>query len=129
MLKRKLALQKDNLDDEEEPKKPGPIEGPTISNFFASPLWLKFYNTETKLNELLDQITPPPDIKCIYNPIVYASQLHCDYLRRYLSGSKKLVFVGMNPGPNGMGQTGVSLGLIRSLLQGYCCYPYEVNCF
>jgi len=108
MLKRKLNQQKDNLEDV-ECKKSFPNDESTISDFFIQPLWLKFYNTEVKLNELLEELTPPPNIKCIYNPIVYASQLHCDYVRRFLSGPKKLVFIGMNPGPNGMAQTGVSV--------------------
>lgn len=114
MLKRKLNQQKDNLEDV-EPKKSFPNEESTISDFFIQPLWLKFYNTEVKLNELLEELTPPPNIKCIYNPIVYASQLHCDYVRRFLSGPKKLVFIGMNPGPNGMAQTGIPFGNVRTV--------------
>ncbi|XP_017023330.1 single-strand selective monofunctional uracil-DNA glycosylase [Drosophila kikkawai] len=110
MLKRKLEQQREHLDDKKETKKPV-----SISDFFAPPLWLKFYNTESKLNETLDQLATPPGIKCIYNPIVYASQLHCDYLRRYLSGAKKLVFIGMNPGPNGMAQTGIPFGNVRTV--------------
>ncbi|XP_016950263.1 single-strand selective monofunctional uracil-DNA glycosylase [Drosophila biarmipes] len=114
MLKRKLNQQKDNL-EEVATKKSFPNEGASISDFFGQPLWLKFYNTEVKLNEALDQLTPPPNIKCIYNPIVYASQLHCDYVRRFLSGPKKLVFIGMNPGPNGMAQTGIPFGNVRTV--------------
>ncbi|XP_037721621.1 single-strand selective monofunctional uracil-DNA glycosylase [Drosophila subpulchrella] len=114
MLKRKLNQQKDNLEDVES-KKSLPNEESTISDFFSQPLWLKFYNTEVKLNEVLEELTPPPNIKCIYNPIVYASQLHCDYVRRFLSGPKKLVFIGMNPGPNGMAQTGIPFGNVRTV--------------
>ncbi|KAH8374826.1 hypothetical protein KR200_006973 [Drosophila serrata] len=115
MLKRKLEQQRDHLEDKDDPKKPVSIEGTTISDFFGSPLWLKFYNTENKLNETLDELDPPSGIQCMYNPIVYASQLHCDYLRRYLNGAKKLVFIGMNPGPNGMAQTGIPFGNVRTV--------------
>ncbi|XP_017119251.1 single-strand selective monofunctional uracil-DNA glycosylase [Drosophila elegans] len=121
MLKRKLNQQKDNL-KEDEPKKSYPHEGST-SDFFVQPLWLKFYKIEENLNEELDNLIPPPNITCIYslfgptlyNPIVYASQLHCDYLRRYMDGPKKLVFIGMNPGPNGMAQTGIPFGNVRTV--------------
>ncbi|XP_017047177.1 single-strand selective monofunctional uracil-DNA glycosylase [Drosophila ficusphila] len=113
MLKRKLNQQKDNLEDE-QPKKSSTNEG-NISEFFLQPLWSKFYMMEVKLNEELDKLTPPPNITCIYNPIVYASQLHCDYLRCYLDGPKKLVFIGMNPGPNGMAQTGIPFGNVRTV--------------
>ncbi|XP_016983243.1 single-strand selective monofunctional uracil DNA glycosylase [Drosophila rhopaloa] len=113
MLKRKLNAQKDTLEDGET-KRSIPNDG-SISDLFAQPLRIKFYNTEKKLNEALGKLTPPSNIKCIYNPVVYASQLHCDYLRRYLDSPKKLVFIGMNPGPNGMGQTGIPFGNVRTV--------------
>lgn len=110
MLKRKLEKQRANLECEENKRLALPGDGPT-SELFPQPLWQQFFNIEAKLNDNLDQMIHPlpPNVTCIYNPIVYASQLHCDYLRRYLEGPKKLIFVGMNPGPNGMCQTGVSL--------------------
>ncbi|KAH8356348.1 hypothetical protein KR084_004697 [Drosophila pseudotakahashii] len=114
MLKRKLNQRKDNLGDE-EPKKSFPNKETTISDFFIEPLWSKFYKTEVKLNEVLDNLAPPPNITHIYNPIVYASQLHCDYLRHFLNGPKPLVFIGMNPGPNGMAQTGIPFGNVRTV--------------
>ncbi|EDW97711.1 single-strand selective monofunctional uracil DNA glycosylase [Drosophila yakuba] len=113
MLKRKLNQQKDSLENG-EPTKSFPRPG-TTSDFFVEPLWLKFYETEVKLNEALDKLAPPASTPFIYNPIVYASQLHRDYLRRYMDGPKKLVFVGMNPGPNGMGQTGIPFGNVRTV--------------
>ncbi|KAH8383327.1 hypothetical protein KR009_008021 [Drosophila setifemur] len=117
MLKRKLDQQKANLDREEtqKPALSGPEEAGTSSKLFCQPLWQQFYNIEVKLNEDLDGLTPPPDIACIYNPVQYASSLHCSYLRRYLDGPKKLVFIGMNPGPNGMGQTGIPFGNVRTV--------------
>ncbi|NBC10378.1 MAG: single-stranded DNA-binding protein [Planctomycetes bacterium] len=46
----------------------------------------------------------------VYNPLAYAWPMHEAYLRRYGSGPKRVVFVGMNPGPWGMAQTGVPFG-------------------
>ena len=46
----------------------------------------------------------------VYNPLQYARRPHEIYLQRYGSGRKEVVLVGMNPGPFGMGQTGVPFG-------------------
>jgi len=47
-----------------------------------------------------------------YNPLTYAWDNHCQYLEKYGSGKKKVLFLGMNPGPWGMSQTGVPFGEI-----------------
>lgn len=54
----------------------------------------------------------PETVACTYNPLEYAWERHCDYLERFGSGSKKVLFLGMNPGPYGMTQTGVPFGEI-----------------
>lgn len=46
----------------------------------------------------------------VYNPLEYAARSHNAYLRRYATGTKKVLFLGMNPGPYGMAQTGVPFG-------------------
>ena len=46
----------------------------------------------------------------VYNPLQYAKRPHELYLSRFGAGPKEAVFVGMNPGPFGMGQTGVPFG-------------------
>lgn len=74
----------------------------------TSEFWIQFYNIEKELNEKLKQLTSSPQTTHIYNPTEYAADLHCNYLKKYLHGEKKLLFLGMNPGPNGMMQTGVS---------------------
>jgi len=53
-----------------------------------------------------------PPVTHVYNPLVYAWAAHEMYLRRFGSGQKKIVFVGMNPGPFGMVQTGIPFGEI-----------------
>ena len=55
----------------------------------------------------------------VYNPLDYAWPAHAAYLRAYASSPKRIVFVGMNPGPFGMAQTGVPFGepgLVRDFL-------------
>ncbi|MFN9943992.1 MAG: single-stranded DNA-binding protein, partial [bacterium] len=38
----------------------------------------------------------------VYNPLDYAWAPHEAWLRRYGSGERRVVFLGMNPGPFGM---------------------------
>jgi single-strand selective monofunctional uracil DNA glycosylase len=46
----------------------------------------------------------------VYDPVEYASRPYFQYLRRFGNGPKRVVFLGMNPGPYGMVQTGVPFG-------------------
>ncbi|CAD5118156.1 DgyrCDS6890 [Dimorphilus gyrociliatus] len=70
---------------------------------------------EIKLcNELasLEYLHP---VSFIYNPIDYAAELHCDFISKYGQNPKKVLFVGMNPGPFGMAQTGVPFGEVKTV--------------
>jgi single-strand selective monofunctional uracil DNA glycosylase len=49
-------------------------------------------------------------IEYVYNPLEYARAPHETYLERYGTPGKEVLFVGMNPGPFGMAQTGVPFG-------------------
>lgn len=51
----------------------------------------------------------------VYNPLVYAWRAHEIYLRRYGDSQKRVLFLGMNPGPFGMAQTGVPFGQIAAV--------------
>lgn len=46
----------------------------------------------------------------VYNPLDYAGAMNDEYLRRFATGTKRAVFLGMNPGPWGMAQTGIPFG-------------------
>jgi single-strand selective monofunctional uracil DNA glycosylase len=46
----------------------------------------------------------------VYNPLEYAWEPHERYLRAFAADRKRVVFLGMNPGPWGMAQTGVPFG-------------------
>lgn len=49
----------------------------------------------------------------VYNPLEYARASWDTYLERYGAPPKEVMFVGMNPGPWGMAQTGVPFGEIE----------------
>lgn len=92
------------------------------------------------------QFAPP--ITHVYNPLVYAWAPHEAYLRRFGGGRKRVIFLGMNPGPFGMAQTGVPFGEVaaardwlqlacpvgkpehehpRRLVTGFACVRSEVS--
>jgi len=54
-------------------------------------------------------------VACVYNPLSYAWAAHELYLRAYGAAPKRVVFLGMNPGPFGMVQTGVPFGDVESV--------------
>lgn len=54
-----------------------------------------------------DALTFDHKVAWSYNPLQYAWKVHEAYLERFGTGRKKAVFLGMNPGPWGMAQTGI----------------------
>jgi single-strand selective monofunctional uracil DNA glycosylase len=50
----------------------------------------------------------------VYNPLTYAAAAHEEFLTRFGSGRKRMVFLGMNPGPFGMVQCGIPFGEIAA---------------
>jgi len=53
-----------------------------------------------------------PPVACVYNPLDYARRPHALYVASYAASRKRVVFLGMNPGPFGMAQTGVPFGQV-----------------
>src|ERR1700719_5172168 len=51
----------------------------------------------------------------VYNPLEYAWRAHELYLCRYGNTEKRVIFLGMNPGPFGMAQTGIPFGQISAV--------------
>ena len=65
---------------------------------------------EEKLAEDLMKLTYEFPVEYVYNPIKHAKELHYNFLKRYYrDGPKPILFLGMNPGPWGMVQTGTLL--------------------
>lgn len=54
------------------------------------------------------------DVACTYNPLEYAWEPHRKYIETFGGGRKKILFLGMNPGPWGMAQTGIPFGEINA---------------
>jgi len=67
------------------------------------------------LRDAVDQLTFAPPVTHVYNPLRYAWRAHKLYLRRYGNAPRRVLFLGMNPGPFGMAQTGVPFGQIAAV--------------
>jgi single-strand selective monofunctional uracil DNA glycosylase len=56
-----------------------------------------------------------PPVAHVYNPLVYAWAPYEAYLRKFSTSPKRVLFLGMNPGPFGMVQTGVPFGEVAAV--------------
>lgn len=68
-----------------------------------------------QLSERLQPMRFSAPVTHVYNPLDYAWAPNALYLQRFGQGRKRVVFVGMNPGPFGMVQTGVPFGEIAAV--------------
>lgn len=67
-----------------------------------------------ELSTQVDQLKFKPPVAHVYNPLDYAWAAHELYLRRFGCGPKRVLFLGMNPGPFGMAQIGIPFGEIAA---------------
>lgn len=112
MIKRKLEISSATIDasNSNEETLIDDRFSVTTSHFFpptTRPFWRRLYEIEVSLNANLRLISHSAEVSAVYNPTEYATLLHCQYLERFLTGQKRILFLGMNPGPWGMCQTGV----------------------
>lgn len=68
-----------------------------------------------KLNRQLQPLVFAEPVSHVYLPTEYAWDRHREYLELFASGKKKVMFLGMNPGPWGMAQTGIPFGEISAV--------------
>ena len=69
----------------------------------------------SELRDAVNQLRFSPPVECVYNPLDYAWAAHEQYLRLYGGGIKRILFLGMNPGPYGMVQVGVPFGEVAAV--------------
>jgi single-strand selective monofunctional uracil DNA glycosylase len=69
-----------------------------------------------ELRDACEALSFSADVPYVYNPLEYAWDPHSKFATRFGKGiSRRGIFVGMNPGPWGMGQTGVPFGDITKV--------------
>lgn len=67
------------------------------------------------LSQKLGKLHFGPPIDVIYNPLEYASLPLMQYCNRFGDSNKEILFLGMNPGPFGMVQTGIPFGEVQAV--------------
>ncbi len=67
------------------------------------------------LSRTVSQLSFSAPVSHVYNPLDYAWAPHQAYIERYAVSGVSAVFVGMNPGPFGMMQTGVPFGEVAAV--------------
>jgi len=63
-----------------------------------------------RLRAAANKLTFLPPVTHVYNPLTYAWAPFDAYILRFAASPKRVVFLGMNPGPFGMVQTGIPFG-------------------
>lgn len=92
----------------------------------------KLIDAARRLSAQVDSMTFAPPVTHVYNPLAYAWEPHRLYLSRFGNSRKRVIFVGMNPGPFGMVQTGVPFGEIAAVrdwmgIEAVVCMPAIQN--
>ncbi len=67
------------------------------------------------LRDAVDGMHFADPVTCVYNPLRYAWAMHEAYIKRFAKGRRRVLLVGMNPGPWGMAQTGVPFGEVAAV--------------
>ncbi|MCC5806550.1 MAG: single-stranded DNA-binding protein [Opitutales bacterium] len=79
------------------------------------PVAQKLVTAAEELADAVDACRFGAPVHTVYNPLRYAWPAHRAYIRTYGATPKRIVFLGMNPGPWGMAQTGVPFGEIPAV--------------
>uniref|UniRef100_A0A673HAC0 Single-strand-selective monofunctional uracil-DNA glycosylase 1 n=1 Tax=Sinocyclocheilus rhinocerous TaxID=307959 RepID=A0A673HAC0_9TELE len=75
--------------------------------FNGSTVASRFLRAELELNARLRTLSFGKPVRYTYNPLEYAWDTHRCYVEKYCQEGQSVLFLGMNPGPFGMAQTGV----------------------
>ena len=70
-------------------------------------------NAAKALSSSVSDLQFAEPVAFVYNPLDYAWSCHQQYLDRFANSTKRVIFLGMNPGPWGMAQTGVPFGEVH----------------
>lgn len=78
------------------------------------PVQRKLVRAAQRLRDEVDSLSFGPPVSFVYNPLQYAWTSHRAYLAWASDSGARVVFLGMNPGPWGMAQTGVPFGEVAA---------------
>lgn len=130
----------------DSPTRSAPIPG--AADTHPDPTARALLQAAADMSQALNALRFAPPVAHVYNPLDYAWAGHAAYLSRHGQGHKRILFLGMNPGPFGMMQTGVPFGEIpavrdwmgieaqiqapehqhpKRLIEGFACRRSEVS--
>lgn len=75
----------------------------------------KVLQSAAALRDAADVLRFSAPVEFVYNPLSYAWNAHEQYVRRFADQPKRVLFLGMNPGPFGMAQIGVPFGEVAAV--------------
>jgi single-strand selective monofunctional uracil DNA glycosylase len=75
----------------------------------------KLIEAAERLRDDVDALSFGAPVTHVYNPLRYAWEAHEAYLRKFGDSRKRVVFLGMNPGPWGMSQVGIPFGEVAAV--------------
>ncbi|XP_051769261.1 single-strand-selective monofunctional uracil-DNA glycosylase 1 [Ctenopharyngodon idella] len=102
--------------DASQGKDPTGLPGPAADHFFNScTVASRFLQAELELNARLRALSFGKPVRYTYNPLEYAWDTHRCYVETYCQEGQSVLFLGMNPGPFGMAQTGVPFGEVKAV--------------
>jgi len=81
----------------------------------SSPIAQQLLVAAGELSQALATLRFAPPIAHVYDPLQYAWAPYEAYVSRYGDSRKRVVLLGMNPGPFGMMQTGVPFGEVAAV--------------
>ncbi|CAN8063150.1 unnamed protein product [Agarophyton chilense] len=70
---------------------------------------------EKRMSDELSKLSFGKPVTHVYNPLQYAWEAHEWYVKKFGNSKKKVLLVGMNPGPWGMAQTGIPFGEVTAV--------------
>lgn len=81
----------------------------------TSPPALALIGAAAELSDSLAALRFAPPVAHVYDPLQYARAPYEAYVERFGATRKRVVLLGMNPGPFGMMQTGVPFGEVAAV--------------
>ncbi len=81
----------------------------------TSPVARQLLGAARELSQALAALRFAPPVTHVYDPLRYAWAPYRAYVSRYGAARKRVVLLGMNPGPFGMMQTGVPFGEVAAV--------------
>jgi single-strand selective monofunctional uracil DNA glycosylase len=96
-------------------KTPEPQESPDSTGSLPPGTPEQLLDAARMLSETLAPLRFSAPVTHVYNPLDYAWAPYEAYVRRFAAGPRRIVLLGMNPGPFGMMQTGVPFGEVAAV--------------